>query len=160
MNFRIGFGYDVHRLEEGIPFWLGGIKLAHHKGSAGHSDADVLLHAICDAMLGAAALGDLGTHFPDTDPEFKGISSTILLRKCGELLESRGYQIGNIDSTVCLQTPKIKSSVPEMQAHIAKHLGLQENQVSVKATTEEQMGFTGREEGISAFAVVLIHSLS
>lgn len=160
MDFRIGFGYDVHRLEEGIPFWLGGIEIAHHKGSLGHSDADVLLHAICDAILGAAALGDIGTHFPDTDPAFKGKASSILLRKCGDLLNSRGYEIGNIDSTICLQTPKIKSSVPEMQMHIAKELGLKENQVSVKATTEEKLGFTGREEGISAFAVVLIHSLS
>jgi len=160
MNFRIDFGYDVHRLEEGISFWLGGIKLTHHRGAVGHSDADVLLHAICDAMLGAAALGDIGTHFPDTDPEFKGISSTILLSRCGELLESRAYEIGNIDSTICLQTPKIKAYIPEMQTHIAKHLGLQENQVSVKATTEEKLGFTGREEGISAYAVVLIHALT
>jgi 2-C-methyl-D-erythritol 2,4-cyclodiphosphate synthase len=158
MNFRIGFGYDVHRLEEGIPFWLGGIEIAHHKGSVGHSDADVLLHAICDAMLGAAALGDIGTHFPDTDPAFKGKASSILLRRCGELLNSRGYEIGNIDSTICLQTPKLKSYIPEMQAQIAKQLGLQETQVSVKATTEEKLGFTGHEEGVSAYAVVLIHA--
>ncbi len=107
MSFRIGFGYDVHRLEEGIPFWLGGIEIEHHKGSVGHSDADALLHAICDAILGAAALGDIGRHFPDTDPAYKGIASSILLKKCGELLSSRGYEIGNIDSTICLQTPKI-----------------------------------------------------
>ncbi len=156
MNFRIGFGYDVHRLEEGIPFWLGGIEIEHYKGSLGHSDADVLLHAICDAMLGAAALGDIGNHFPDTDPAYKGISSSILLQKCGELLSSRGYEIGNIDSTICLQTPKISPYIPEMQKQIARQLGLREDQVSVKATTEEKLGFTGREEGVSAYAVVLI----
>ena len=159
MSFRIGFGYDVHRLEEGIPFWLGGVEIDHHKGSVGHSDADVLLHAICDAMLGAAALGDIGSHFPDTDPAYKGIASSILLKRTWELLNSRGYEIGNIDSTICLQTPKIQSYIPEMRKQIAKQLGLQEDQVSVKATTEEKLGFTGREEGISAYAAVLIRSL-
>ena len=159
MSFRIGFGYDVHRLEEGIPFWLGGIKINHDKGSLGHSDADVLLHAICDAMLGAAALGDIGSHFPDTDPAYKGIASSILLKHTWELLNSCGYEIGNIDSTICLQTPKIQSYIPKMRTQIAKQLGLQEDQVSVKATTEEKLGFTGREEGISAYAVVLIRSL-
>ena len=159
MNFRIGFGYDVHRLEEGIPFWLGGIKIEHYKGSLGHSDADVLLHAICDAILGAAALGDIGSHFPDSDPAYKGISSSILLQKCGELLNSRGYEIGNIDSTICLQSPKISSYIPEMQRQIAMQLGLREDQVSVKATTEEKLGFTGREEGVSAYAVVLIRTI-
>ena len=159
MNFRIGFGYDVHRLEEGIPFWLGGIEIAHHKGSVGHSDADVLLHAICDAILGAGALGDIGTHFPDTDQAYKGIASTILLHKTGELLASRGYEIGNIDSTICLQTPGVKPYIQQMQKQIAKQLDLHEDQVSVKATTEEKLGFTGREEGVSAYAVVLIRSL-
>ena len=159
MNFRIGFGYDVHRLEEGIPFWLGGIEIAHHKGSVGHSDADVLLHAICDAILGAAALGDIGTHFPDSDQTYRGIASTILLQKTGELLASGGYEIGNIDSTICLQTPRVKPYIPQMQKKIAKQLGLQEGQVSIKATTEEKLGFTGREEGVSAYAVVLIRSL-
>lgn len=156
MNFRIGFGYDVHQLKEGIPFWLGGIEIAHHKGAVGHSDADVLLHAICDAILGAAALGDIGTHFPDTDQAYKGISSSILLQKTGEILAASGYKIGNIDSTICLQIPKVKPFIPQMQGQIAKVLGLQENQVSVKATTEERLGFTGREEGVSAYAVVLI----
>jgi len=156
MSFRIGFGYDVHRLQEGIPFWLGGVEIEHHKGPLGHSDADVLLHAICDALLGAAALGDIGTHFPDTDPAYKGIASSILLQRTGELLHSRGYAIGNIDSTVCLQSPKIKAYIPEMRKKIAGHLGLRTEQVSVKATTEEKLGFTGREEGISAYAVVLI----
>lgn len=159
MSFRIGFGYDVHRLEEGVPFWLGGIEIAHHKGSVGHSDADVLLHAICDALLGAAALGDIGTHFPDNDQTYKGIASTILLQRTGELLVSRGYEIGNIDSTICLQTPKVKPYMAQMQKQIAKQLGLHEDQVSVKATTEEKLGFTGREEGVSAYAVVLIRSL-
>ena len=159
MDFRIGFGYDVHRLEEGIPFWLGGIEIAHHKGSLGHSDADVLLHAICDAILGAAALGDIGMHFPDTDPSYKGIASTILLKRCGELLSSNGFEIGNIDSTLCLQTPKILPFIPKMRKMIADQLGLREDQVSVKATTEEKLGFTGQEEGVSAYAIVLINSI-
>jgi len=159
MSFRIGFGYDVHRLEEGIPFWLGGIEIEHYKGSVGHSDADVLLHAICDAILGAAALGDIGMHFPDTDPAYKGISSSILLKNTGDLLSSRGYEIGNIDSTICLQSPKISPYIPKMQAQIAMQLGLREDQVSVKATTEEKLGFTGREEGVSAYAVVLIRTI-
>jgi 2-C-methyl-D-erythritol 2,4-cyclodiphosphate synthase len=159
MNYRIGFGYDVHRLLDGKPLWLGGVRIQHYRGSIGHSDADVLLHAICDALLGAAALGDIGTHFPDTDPAYKGISSSILLRKTGELLHSKGYGIGNIDTTVCLETPKIKPYVPEMQTIIASTLGIGEDQVSVKATTEEKLGFTGREEGVSAYAVALIHSL-
>ena len=159
MSFRIGFGYDVHRLEEGIPFWLGGVEIEHYKGSVGHSDADVLLHAICDAILGAAALGDIGKHFPDTDPSYKGIASTILLQRCGELLSSNGFEIGNIDSTICLQTPKILPFIPKMRKMIADQLGLREDQVSVKATTEEKLGFTGQEEGVSAYAVVLINSI-
>jgi 2-C-methyl-D-erythritol 2,4-cyclodiphosphate synthase len=156
MSFRIGFGYDVHRLDEGIPFWLGGVRIPHPKGAVGHSDADVLIHAICDAMLGAAALGDIGTHFPDSDPSYKGISSTNLLQRCRELLHSKGYEIGNIDSTICLQTPKVRPFIPRMRKQISAKLGIKENQVSVKATTEERMGFTGREEGVSAYAVVLI----
>ena len=159
MNFRIGFGYDVHRLEENTPFHLGGIEIEHHRGAVGHSDADVLLHAICDAILGAAALGDIGTHFPDTDPAYSGIESTILLQKSAELLASSGYRIGNIDSTIVLQTPRIKPYIPQMQQHIAGKLGLSDDQVSVKATTEEKLGFTGREEGVSAYAVVLIQSI-
>jgi 2-C-methyl-D-erythritol 2,4-cyclodiphosphate synthase len=159
MNYRIGFGYDVHRLLDDKPLWLGGVRIPHYRGSIGHSDADVLLHAICDALLGAAALGDIGTHFPDTDPAYKGISSSILLRKTGELLHSKGYGIGNIDTTVCLETPKIRPYVPDMQAIIASALGIGEDQVSVKATTEEKLGFTGREEGVSAYAVALIHAV-
>ena len=149
----------MHRLEEGIPFWLGGVEIEHYKGSVGHSDADVLLHAICDAILGAAALGDIGKHFPDTDPTYKGIASTILLQRCGELLSSNGFEIGNIDSTICLQTPKISPFIPKMRKMIAAQLGLRVDQVSVKATTEEKLGFTGQEEGVSAYAVVLINSI-
>jgi 2-C-methyl-D-erythritol 2,4-cyclodiphosphate synthase len=160
MSFRIGFGYDVHRLEEGIPFWLGGIEIPHHKGAKGHSDADVLIHAICDAMLGAAALGDIGRHFPDTDPSYKGISSLVLLEKCMELLRSEGFEIGNIDCTLCLQAPKVMDHIDTMRKRMAEQLGIQETQVSVKATTEEHLGFTGREEGVSAYAVVLIQPAS
>ena len=156
MNFRIGFGYDVHRLQEGLPLWLGGVNIEHHAGALGHSDADVLLHAICDALLGAAALGDIGEHFPDTDPAYKGISSSILLQETIQLIRSKGYEIGNIDTTVCLQTPKIKPYIPEMRKQIAQVLNVNEEVISVKATTEERLGFTGREEGISAYAVALI----
>lgn len=156
MGFRIGFGYDVHRLEPGIPFWLGGVNIPHTSGSLGHSDADVLIHAICDALLGAAALGDIGTHFPDTDPAYKGIASTILLKKTAELLLEKGYSVGNIDSTVCLQLPKIKPHIQQMREEISTCLGIEKEAVSVKATTEEKLGFTGREEGVSAYAVALI----
>ena len=156
MNFRIGFGYDVHQLKAGIPFWLGGIEIPHDKGSMGHSDADVLLHAICDAMLGAAALGDIGDHFPDTDPAYKGIASIVLLQRTLQLVRSRGYKINNIDSTICLQSPKVKPFIPEMRKQIASCLNVDVDLISVKATTEEKLGFTGREEGVSAHAVVLI----
>ena len=156
MSFRIGFGYDVHPLDEGIPFWLGGILVPHHQGAAGHSDADVLLHAICDALLGAAALGDIGQHFPDTEPEYKGIASTTLLQRTIELVRSKGYEINNIDSTVCLQVPKIKPFIPEMRQRIATILNVATDLISIKATTEEKLGFTGREEGVSAYAVALI----
>jgi 2-C-methyl-D-erythritol 2,4-cyclodiphosphate synthase len=158
MGFRIGFGYDVHRLESGIPFWLGGVEIAHHKGALGHSDADVLIHAICDALLGAAALGDLGSHFPDTDPAYKGISSLLLLERTMALLREEHYRVGNVDITVCLQRPKISAYIPRMRQQIARHLGVDTGSVSVKATTEEGLGFTGREEGVSAYAVVLIQT--
>jgi 2-C-methyl-D-erythritol 2,4-cyclodiphosphate synthase len=158
MGFRIGFGYDVHRLESGIPFWLGGVEIAHHKGALGHSDADVLIHAICDALLGAAALGDLGSHFPDTDPAYKGISSLLLLERTMALLREEHYRVGNVDTTVCLQRPKISAYIPRMRQQIARHLGVDTGSVSVKATTEEGLGFTGREEGVSAYAVVLIQT--
>jgi 2-C-methyl-D-erythritol 2,4-cyclodiphosphate synthase len=159
MSFRIGFGYDVHRLEAGLPFWLGGVEIAHSKGAVGHSDADVLIHAICDAMLGAAALGDIGQHFPDRDPSYKGISSLILLERCLELLRSEGYEIGNIDSTICLQHPKVLPYINKMRETLSARLGISAKQVSVKATTEEQLGFTGKEEGVSAYAVVLIQTI-
>lgn len=158
MNFRIGFGYDVHQLQEGIPFWLGGIRIPHEKGAAGHSDADVLIHAICDALLGAAALGDIGEHFPDSDPALRGIASSILLRRTMEMVRSKGFELNNIDATICLQFPKIKPYVTEMRQELARQLEADTEQVSVKATTEEHLGFTGRGEGISAYAVVLIQS--
>jgi 2-C-methyl-D-erythritol 2,4-cyclodiphosphate synthase len=158
MNFRTGFGYDVHQLQEGVPFWLGGVQIPHEKGATGHSDADVLIHAICDALLGAAALGDIGEHFPDSDPAFKGISSLVLLQRTMTLVRSKGFEINNIDSTVCLQTPKIKPYVPEMRQQIARQLEVDPGQVSVKATTEEHLGFTGREEGVSAYAVAMLQS--
>jgi 2-C-methyl-D-erythritol 2,4-cyclodiphosphate synthase len=156
MNFRIGYGYDVHQLVEGRELWLGGIKIPHHKGALGHSDADVLLHAICDALLGAAALGDIGKHFPDTATEFKNIDSKILLKRVAELLGSQSWEIGNIDSTLCLQRPKIMPYVEEMRKTIAEVLGLNIGQISIKATTKEGLGFVGKEEGLEASAVALI----
>ncbi len=153
---RIGTGYDVHRLTPGRKLWLGGVEIAHSMGLLGHSDADVLLHAICDALLGAAALGDIGKHFPDKDPQYKDIDSKILLHNCGELLEREGYRIVNIDSTVVAQQPKVGPYIGQMRETIARTLGIDEGQVSVKATTTEHLGFEGREEGISAQAVVLI----
>ena len=156
MNLRIGFGIDFHQLVEDRAFWLGGIKIPHHKGALGHSDADVLLHAICDAILGAACLGDIGVHFPDTDASFKNIDSKILLEKSFSLIKKSGYTIVNIDSTLCLQAPKIKEYVPQMQQTIANILSLQITDVSIKATTTEKMGFVGREEGLVAYATVLL----
>lgn len=153
---RVGFGYDVHRLVPERKLILGGVEIPHGKGLLGHSDADVLLHAICDALLGAAALGDIGTHFPDTDPAYRGISSLLLLQHCGNLLRERGYEIGNIDSTVIAQQPKLSPFIPAMRRSIANGLGIPAERVSVKATTEERLGFTGREEGIAAAAVVLL----
>jgi len=158
MAFRIGFGIDFHQLVEQREFWIGGVKLEHSKGALGHSDADVLLHAICDAMLGAACLGDIGVHFPDTSNEFKNIDSKILLQKSYQLIGEAGYKIENIDSTICLEQPKIKPYVPEMQRVIASILSINENAVSIKATTSEKMGFVGREEGIAAYATVLLIS--
>jgi 2-C-methyl-D-erythritol 2,4-cyclodiphosphate synthase len=156
MNLRIGFGIDFHQLVEDREFWLGGVKIPHHKGALGHSDADVLLHAICDALLGAACLGDIGVHFPDTDTFFKNIDSKILLEKSFSLIKEAGYGIVNIDSTLCLQAPKIKDYVPLMQQAIARILSLQVTDVSIKATTTEKMGFVGREEGLVAYATVLL----
>ncbi|MFT4152817.1 2-C-methyl-D-erythritol 2,4-cyclodiphosphate synthase [Parafilimonas sp.] len=159
MNIRIGSGIDFHRLEEGRDFWLGGIKIPHTKGAVGHSDADVLLHAVCDAMLGAACLGDIGEHFPDTSDEFKGIDSKILLARTSRVIQKENYKVVNIDSTLCLQAPKIKSYVPQMQKAIADILGLNEKDVSIKATTTERLGFVGREEGVVAYASVLLEKL-
>jgi 2-C-methyl-D-erythritol 2,4-cyclodiphosphate synthase len=156
MAFRIGFGIDFHQLVEDRAFWLGGVNIAHTKGALGHSDADVLLHAICDAMLGAACLGDIGVHFPDTDPSLKNIDSKILLKKSFDLIKEKGYRIVNIDSTLCLQAPKIKDYVPLMQQTIASILSIETTDVSIKATTTEKMGFVGREEGLVAYATILL----
>ncbi len=156
MGYRIGSGVDYHQLVTGRDLWIGGVKIPHSKGALGHSDADVLLHAICDAMLGALALGDIGFHFPDTDASFKDIDSKILLQKSTELIESKGYKVINIDSTLCLQAPKIKAYVPQMQQIIAEIVHVDTGDVSVKATTTEQMGFVGREEGLKAYATVLL----
>lgn len=156
MSIRIGYGFDVHQLAEGYDFWLGGIKLEHSKGSVGHSDADVLLHAICDALLGALALKDIGYHFPDTDPKYKGIDSKILLKETYQLILNEGYILGNMDSTICLQIPKIKPHIDTMRECISAILNVDINKVSVKATTTEKLGFEGREEGVSAHATVLL----
>lgn len=157
LNIRTGIGYDVHQLAEGEEFWLGGILLDYHKGGVGHSDADVLIHTICDALLGAANLGDIGKHFPDTAKEFKGIDSKILLARVAELIEEKGYSISNIDSTVCLQKPKLAPHLEKMKKVMADILKLDIDQVSVKATTTEKLGFVGREEGVSAYSSVLIY---
>lgn len=156
MKIRTGFGFDVHRLVEGRELWLGGIKIEHSMGLLGHSDADVLIHAICDALLGAANMRDIGYHFPDTSDDTLNIDSKVLLRKTVELIADKGYVVGNIDATVCAERPKINPHVPAMKACLAKVIGTDEDNISIKATTTEKLGFTGREEGISAYAVVLI----
>lgn len=158
MGLRIGFGIDFHQLVTDREFWLGGVKVEHTKGALGHSDADVLLHAICDAMLGAACLGDIGVHFPDTDNSFKNIDSKILLQKSFQLIQAKGYHIVNIDSSLCLESPKIKDYIPAMQAVIANILSININDVSIKATTTEKMGFVGREEGLVAYATILLEN--
>ena len=157
MNIRIGYGYDVHQLEADREFWLGGVRLEHSHGPKGHSDADVLIHAICDALLGAANLRDIGHHFPDTDPRYRGIDSKLLLREVMQLLRQHGYELGNVDATVCLEVPKVNPHIPAMQACLAEVMGVDETDISLKATTSEKMGFVGRKEGIAAHAVVLIH---
>ncbi|MCX2744695.1 2-C-methyl-D-erythritol 2,4-cyclodiphosphate synthase [Mangrovivirga sp. M17] len=156
MKIRVGYGYDVHKLEEGHDFILGGIKIPHDKGSVGHSDADVLIHVICDALLGAANLRDIGYHFADTDPKFKGIDSKILLKDVIGLVAQKGYTIGNIDATICLQKPKVNPHIPEMKKVLAKVMSIDEDDISIKATTTEKLGFVGEEKGVSAHAVVLI----
>ena len=156
MKIRTGFGYDVHKLEEGADFWLGGVKVEHTKGAVGHSDADVLIHVICDALLGAANLRDIGYHFSDKDPQFKGIDSKILLREVMNLIQEKGWNVGNVDSTICLQQPKINPHIPEMKACLSKVMEIDEEDISIKATTTEKLGFVGKEDGVAAFAVVLI----
>lgn len=156
MNIRVGLGYDVHKLEEGLPFAIGGITIPHHKGTLGHSDGDVLIHAICDALLGAANKNDIGYHFPDTDNTYKGIDSKILLKKTIEIIRESKYKIGNIDATVSLQKPKLKNHIPEMKKVLANTCQISEEDISIKATTTEKLGFEGREEGVSAQVVVLI----
>jgi 2-C-methyl-D-erythritol 2,4-cyclodiphosphate synthase len=156
LKIRVGFGFDVHQLVENHPFVLGGVNLEHHAGAFGHSDADVLVHAICDALLGAANLGDIGFHFSNTDARWKGISSLILLQECVKLLAEKGWTIGNIDAMICLEAPKINPHVPAMKKHIAVAAGISEEDISIKATTNETMGFIGRQEGIVAYAVCLI----
>lgn len=155
---RVGFGYDVHRLVEGRELWIGGIRLDYDKGLLGHSDADVLIHAVCDALLGAVNMRDIGYHFPDTDPEFNGIDSKILLERTVELVASKGYRVGNIDVTVCAEEPKLNPHIPEMREVLAECMGVDADAVSIKATTTEKLGFTGRMEGISAYAVCLVES--
>jgi 2-C-methyl-D-erythritol 2,4-cyclodiphosphate synthase len=157
MNIRVGFGFDVHQLTEGRDLWLGGVKIEHPKGALGHSDADVLLHAICDALLGAANMRDIGFHFPDTHGEFKNIDSKILLQRTAQLLSDAGWQIGNIDCTLVLEKPKIMPHVEAMRAAIAASASITADSISIKATTNEKMGFIGREEGVVAHAVALIH---
>ena len=156
---RIGFGYDVHSLAEGETLWLGGILIPHEKGTVAHSDGDVLIHAICDAMLGAAKLRDIGYHFPDTSSEFKNADSKILLRSCLNLITEKGYKVGNIDVTVAAQRPKLKDHIPEMEKVMAEILDVDVDDISIKATTTERLGFEGREEGISTYAVVLLEKL-
>lgn len=158
MKTRVGIGYDVHRLAEGRKLILGGIELKYHKGPLGHSDADVLVHAICDALLGAAALGDIGRHFPDSDDSYKDISSLILLKKTMELVKKAGYSLGNIDATLVLEEPRVSNYIPDMKNTISSTLGCDEGQISIKATTTEGMGFTGQGDGISAYAIALINS--
>lgn len=156
MKIRVGFGYDVHQLVPGRELWIGGIRIEHEMGLLGHSDADVLIHAICDALLGAANMRDIGFHFPDKDPHYKNIDSKILLRKTVELIAEKGYKVGNVDATVCAERPKLNPHIPAMQQVLSEIMYIDLDDVSIKATTTEKLGFTGREEGIAAYAVVLI----
>lgn len=159
MKIKTGIGFDVHRLEEGRELWLGGIKIEHEKGCVAHSDGDVLIHAICDALLGAAGMGDIGCFFPDTSAEFKNIDSKILLQRTADMISRNGFSISNVDSVICLQRPKIKLLIPEMRECLAGILELNVADMSIKATTTEQLGFEGREEGVSAYASVLLYKL-
>lgn len=159
MNIRVGYGYDVHQLEDGVDFWLGGIKIPHQKGAVGHSDADVLIHTICDALLGAANMRDIGFHFPDTSSEYKGIDSKILLKDVMKLIRKEGFEVGNIDSTICLELPKINPLIPDIKQVLANCMSINQDQISIKATTSEKMGFVGEQKGVSAHAVVLINKV-
>jgi len=159
-KIRVGFGYDVHRFQEGRELWLGGILIEHHKGLLGHSDADVLIHAICDALLGAANLRDIGFHFPDTSPAFKNIDSKILLEKTIRLIKDKGYELGNVDATICAEQPKLNPYIPLMQSCLARIMQVDIEDVSIKATTTEKLGFVGRQEGMSAYVTVLINKMS
>ncbi len=159
MKIRVGMGFDVHRLVEGRELWMGGVKMEHAKGLLGHSDADVLIHAICDALLGAANMRDIGYHFPDTAGEYENVDSKILLRKTVALIAGKGFSIGNVDATICAERPKMNPVIPEMKKVLAEIMGVDEDDVSIKATTTEKLGYTGREEGISAYAVVLIEKI-
>ena len=159
MKIRVGFGFDVHQLVEGRELWLGGIRLEHEKGLLGHSDADVLIHAICDALLGAANMRDIGFHFPDTAGEFKDVDSKILLKRTVGLIATKGYRVGNIAATICAERPKLKAHIPAIQEKLAEVMETDTDDVSIKATTTEKLGFTGREEGISAYATVLIEKV-
>ena len=156
MKIKVGFGYDVHQLKDGADFWLGGIKINHTKGSVGHSDADVLIHAICDALLGAANMRDIGFHFPPTDGQYKGIDSKVLLRKVMSIIDTRGFSVGNIDATVALQEPKLSPYMDQIRKILSETMEVEEEDISIKATTTEKLGFEGREEGVSAYAVVLL----
>ena len=158
MKYRIGFGYDVHQLKDGEELILGGVHVEHHRGAVGHSDADALIHAICDALLGAANLGDIGQHFPDTSPDFKNIDSKLLLKDVAALINKEGYKVGNIDCTVCLEKPKLAPYIDAMKEAISKVAGISRSDISIKATTNERMGFVGREDGVAAYAVALIGS--
>jgi len=160
MSFRVGFGFDVHQLKEGEEFWLGGILVPHEKGAVGHSDADVLIHTICDAILGAADLRDIGFHFPDNDSKYKGIDSKILLKEVMTILRKEGYELGNVDATIALQVPKINPYIPEMKKALSEVMSVTEGQISIKATTTEKLSFVGREEGVSAYAVALIDKVT
>jgi 2-C-methyl-D-erythritol 2,4-cyclodiphosphate synthase len=159
MKSRIGFGFDVHQLKDGLDFWLGGIIVPHSKGGLGHSDADVLIHSVCDALLGAANLGDIGKYFPDNDPKYKGVDSKILLKEVMKLIREKGYELGNVDSTICLQKPKIGQFIKKKKKVLASCMGVDRDLVSIKATTTEALGFVGREEGVSAYATVLIQKI-
>ncbi|MDG1477849.1 MAG: 2-C-methyl-D-erythritol 2,4-cyclodiphosphate synthase [Vicingaceae bacterium] len=156
MKIKVGFGFDVHKLEEGKDFWLGGIKLDHTKGAVGHSDADVLIHAICDALLGAANMRDIGFHFPPNDNQYKGIDSKVLLRKVMSIIGTRGFSVGNLDATVALQEPKLSPYMDQIRKVLANTMEIEEEDISIKATTTERLGFEGREEGVSAYVVVLL----